>query len=517
MSKLAIAVLVNSKCTQDIVDAAVSTWMKRAEALQVCVVLYYDKLGGIHVSKQSKRISSVCVNAFNQASMSNSVQVFYPAVHLLSNYPAEFYCFIQMDTYVSIDQLLHVLQTQEPHTPIYIGTDSTSPVLQSIPIQFRASSVGCVISHSALSQLSLVFPMLVSDWYNMCKKDCKMASFQNTFEIGLKWMVQKICPSILVKSKHELIYQRSANEDSQEKCRSNFCMCGNVNADMMLQMWKYHSGDLEESSKTVPPIEIREESLSNNCVFVILRCVSKVEYANYWFRCYTSIRNFYPNVLIVIIDDYSIIQNEALDQSLLNTRVIASEYKGAGELLPYYYFQKFRWADTMIVLHDSMFMSRPFRDDECQLILQSKVKFLWKFTDHENDDVALIDSILVRLQKPDELRLLLPNHTKWCGCFGAASIVKWSIVEELEKQFCLWSILVKLVKTRNDRMALERVIAIALFSILKGELINDNCALFGEILEFPFNWVLKPDDTALIQTVLQFKQVYPIIKTWIGR
>jgi SAM-dependent methyltransferase len=119
-------------------------------------------------------------------------------------------------------------------------------------------------------------------------------------------------------------------------------------------------------------------------VFVITRAIQVEQHKELWYRCYRSIRQFYKNIKIVIIDDNSHLTDNR-DAETLNTLFIKSEFPRAGEILPYYYFLKQKWADKMIVLHDSMFLAREFTDIE----LNGSVKFLWHFSNHKWDDDQL--------------------------------------------------------------------------------------------------------------------------------
>jgi len=71
--------------------------------------------------------------------------------------------------------------------------------------------------------------------------------------------------------------------------------------------------------------------------FIILRHVISETTNRYWMLCYDCIRRYYPLHRIMIIDDnsnYEFVTNK----TVTNTVLIQSEYKGRGELLPYYYF-----------------------------------------------------------------------------------------------------------------------------------------------------------------------------------
>jgi len=91
--------------------------------------------------------------------------------------------------------------------------------------------------------------------------------------------------------------------------------------------------------------------------FIILRYVNSEETNKYWIESYVCIRSLYPDSMIIIIDDnsnYIFITKIPLK----NTRIIESEFKGAGELLPYIYFLKYRYFDTAVIIHDSVFIKK---------------------------------------------------------------------------------------------------------------------------------------------------------------
>lgn len=94
-------------------------------------------------------------------------------------------------------------------------------------------------------------------------------------------------------------------------------------------------------------------------VFVILTHVSKHEHNQIWQRCVESVKKYHPEAKIVIIADKCFIEADV--------QVIVSEFPGAGEILPYYYFAKFQWAKRMIVLHDSMFLQKRIEFDNSHI------------------------------------------------------------------------------------------------------------------------------------------------------
>ena len=241
-------------------------------------------------------------------------------------------------------------------------------------------------------------------------------------------------------------------------------------------------------------------------VFVILRCLRKEEDRALWRRAYASIRYYYQESPIVIIDDNSLLLDE-MDSRVLNATIIKSDYAGAGEVLPFYYFLKERWAGRMIFFHDSMFMKRPFTQEE----LEGKLKFFWHFSDHTTDDDAMIEQLLQFVPHGNELCTLNKQKYAWNGCFGLACVIDWSTAKALDDKYGFASLLVNFVKNRDDRMAYERVFGLIAFH--EQLVTKTNCSAFGSIHDYPGSWQADFD----WQIKNQKLYPYAVMKTWSGR
>ena len=256
---------------------------------------------------------------------------------------------------------------------------------------------------------------------------------------------------------------------------------------------------------------LADESLSvaktndESLVFVILTHISSPQHETLYKKCYQSVREFYPDTPIVIIDDNS--TSPLSDGELTNTMIIRSEYPGAGELLPYYYFVNCKWADKMVFLHDSMFLKRAFSEDE----LKEPIKFHWHFVDGRKDNLRLTDLFLGKLPYGPEL-IEFNKTLNWYGCFGVTAIIHLKVLEQIEEKYQFTHIFKDMIHTRKQRMALERVFGVLAFkeNLLKIE----NCSNYGTIHKYPHNFRKINDDQ--MNEVLE---TYPgaIIKSWFGR
>jgi hypothetical protein len=245
-------------------------------------------------------------------------------------------------------------------------------------------------------------------------------------------------------------------------------------------------------------------------IFVILRHIRNTRDNDLWISSYNSIRKYYTNK-IIIIDDNSAINT--VDGKLNNAEIIKSDFNGAGEILPYYYFLKYKWADRMIFLHDSMFINRPFRDSE----LEGDIKFHWQFDRNGVNDFRKISNYLSLLTNNIELQAFATDtDTKWFGCFGATSISSLSTIEYIEDEYKLFSNLVLSIRTRKDREAFERVLGIVLY--YEGIFNNNECSNFGDIFKYPESFESQNNNMETAVNILKQRGYdTAIIKVWRGR
>jgi hypothetical protein len=269
---------------------------------------------------------------------------------------------------------------------------------------------------------------------------------------------------------------------------------------------RYNFKRIETKSSPLATLLIHNDK---SYVFVILRNIQTAKDNDLWISSYNSIRKFYTNP-IVIIDDNSTINT--VNGRLTDTDVIKSEWRGAGEILPYYYFLQKKWADCMIFLHDSMFLHRPFQPSE----LEGGIRFHWHFNDEDRDDRKIL-SLLSLLNDSNHIRTSFSESDfQWKGCFGGASIIDLEVIEQLEQKYEFISKLISTIRTRNDRKAFERILGIvACYEKLIDSSTPSN---FGSILTYPkaFESQNNNIETAA-HIVSQANYNTSILKVWRGR
>ena len=244
--------------------------------------------------------------------------------------------------------------------------------------------------------------------------------------------------------------------------------------------------------------------MNNNKIgFIMLRNVNSSLQNLYWIKCYECIRRFYTHFQIVIIDDNSDYKYVKYNKKLKNTIIIKSEFKKRGELLPYYYFLKYKFFDIAVIIHDSIFLNKRIKFNTLNY------NFLWEFNHNSQQIQSFREDAENKLENminlyEDENLNKFYKLNEWKGCFGCMMAVNYNFLKAVNQKYNL-EILIPNIKHRFDRMLLERLIAI-LFQI---SIDKKKVSKFGDIHKY-CRWGIK------------FKQKdnfthLPIIKVWSGR
>ena len=227
--------------------------------------------------------------------------------------------------------------------------------------------------------------------------------------------------------------------------------------------------------------------------FIILRHVNSEKTNLYWQLCYDSIRKFYPENDIIIIDDnsnYAYITNK----ELYKVKIIPSEYPGRGELLPYYYYLSNKLFDIAFIIHDSVFIQKHLD------LHVDKYKITWDF-DHTFDQIE-DEKRMIKLFKDDDLLKFYQNQSLWVGCFGGMTTITHNFLTQVNDKYDL-KLLLNIILTRQDRMCFERVIGCLL------QVEAPQTTRFGDIHKY-IPWGITYDDRH------RFPE-HPLLKIWSGR
>jgi hypothetical protein len=202
----------------------------------------------------------------------------------------------------------------------------------------------------------------------------------------------------------------------------------------------------------------------NTFGFIILRHVNNELTNKYWINCVNSIRQYYPENNILIIDDNSNYKYIS-EEPLYKTTIINSEYPKRGELLPYYYYLHNKLFDIAIIIHDSIIINK-YIDMSVE-----KYKFLWEF-EHDWDQIK-DETRMINIFNDVELKKFYENKNLWKGCFGGMSIITHDYLKFINSKYDINKLL-HCVLNRYNRCSFERVIACLLQKNEKKETLLGN-------------------------------------------
>jgi len=240
--------------------------------------------------------------------------------------------------------------------------------------------------------------------------------------------------------------------------------------------------------------------------FIIIRHVNSERTNLLWQECYKCIRKFYDNKIIIIDDASNTTYLTELD--MVNTEIIQSEFPKRAELLPYYYFLKYAWFDTAIILHDSVFIQAPIKFDKVN-------KFLWHFVSHDWDNMPGEQELIQKLSNSSDILNFYNKKDQWHGCFGVMSVITYNMIHDINLKYNFFK-LIGTITSRKQRMMLERIFA----AILSYEAAfnKEACSYFGNIQAYcnwGFNEGYKMEN--YIKDKADGKITLPIVKLWSGR
>ena len=253
----------------------------------------------------------------------------------------------------------------------------------------------------------------------------------------------------------------------------------------------------------------------NDFGFIITRHVNSEKTNKYWNTCVKCIRRLYPFKKIVIIDDYSDPIFLKADHDYNNVLTVYSEYRGRGELLPYYYYYKNRYFENAVILHDSVFFHKRFPFEKLQGV---EVLPLWHFNrDREDLDRMLNISNVLNYRYMIQKKITLNDNVlgmpyeKWYGCFGVQCYIRYSFLHLLMKKYELCKLL-NVVRCRKDRCCVERIFGI-LFASEYPRILKQK-SVWGDIFHYQ-HWGYSYEDYEKDVR----RKILPryVVKVWTGR
>lgn len=212
---------------------------------------------------------------------------------------------------------------------------------------------------------------------------------------------------------------------------------------------------------------------SLDLILFILRHVDSQETSMLWKSCFDSIRRFYPDTMIVILDNgsnLSFVDTLPPDQY---SSILSSELPNGRLFVPYYYYLTYYSEyKRAIILHDSTILQNKLSIDTI-----STIKYLWHFETHQYDVKHIGHSILSALTNTTELHRLYDSN-QWQGCLGCMSVITGSFLQNLQAKYSLLS-LQKTINSKEYACEFERIFSV-LCTYEEPDLYT-NASLFGDI------------------------------------
>lgn len=249
--------------------------------------------------------------------------------------------------------------------------------------------------------------------------------------------------------------------------------------------------------------------------FIITRHVNSEKTNRYWNHCIKLLRTFYPHRTIVIIDDNSNYNYIKADYDYKNITIIQSEFPGRGELLPYYYYLKFKFFKNAVIMHDSVFIHKRINFEKLNGL---QVLPLWYFNS-DKENVENTKRIAKHLKNNYVIENMISNNSlvmglktdKWYGCYGVQSYINLKFLERIEGKYKI-SNLLHSVKCRADRCCLERIFGSIFFT--ESSNLFAIKSLLGDIMKYQ-TWGYTYDEymsNLKKGTIPKF-----VVKVWTGR
>jgi hypothetical protein len=209
----------------------------------------------------------------------------------------------------------------------------------------------------------------------------------------------------------------------------------------------------------------------NEYGFIIIRNVNNESQNEYWIESYNSIRKFYPEVDILIVDNNSN-KTYLKNIDLYKCEIIESEYPESRHLSAYYYHNKLKKFNKAIIIHDSVFVNNFYDFSNIK-----NIKFLWHFETHlydvYGDEMYLIDNL-----KNNEIIKNTYLKKQWNGCLGNMSIISHSFLNMLNEKYNFLN-LKTIIKNNAHQCAMERIFPVLCY--IEDEEINKVSSVFGDI------------------------------------
>jgi hypothetical protein len=251
--------------------------------------------------------------------------------------------------------------------------------------------------------------------------------------------------------------------------------------------------------------------------FIIIRHVNSEKTNKYWNHNVKLLRTLYPLKKIVIIDDNSNYDYVKSEFDYNNLELVQSEFPGRGELLPYYYYLKYKFFANALIIHDSVFLHRRINFEKLNGINVIPLWFFYSDTENIENTKRIVRylknnmNIYNKITNSKEFTLLKMRTDEWFGCFGVQSYINLKFLQAIQEKYDIMN-LIHPVRCRADRCCLERIFG-AIFFTENSKIIKTK-SMFGNIMTYQ-KWGYSFDD--YMDDLKKGNLPRSVIKVWTGR
>lgn len=224
--------------------------------------------------------------------------------------------------------------------------------------------------------------------------------------------------------------------------------------------------------------------------------------------CIKSIRKFYPNNKIIIINDFSLIDISKPFTNDLNVNIVMSTQKGAADISTYEYFYNNKLFDIAVIMQDSMFFENKVetldqiekvlplwhatnhrREWDTTIVPKTQIADMFKneITTHSEHIITHIKKILGDTEFTKYALNLYKQKERWSVTFGPSVIISHNFLTELQEKTNILSLFTQLYTNWQRRIA-ESVFSLGIHYLL-GDKTNENSlnGLYYDGIRHPSN------------------------------
>jgi hypothetical protein len=208
--------------------------------------------------------------------------------------------------------------------------------------------------------------------------------------------------------------------------------------------------------------------------FIIPICIRNDIHFNQLKRCINSIRNFYENIKIILIDDSNIEYTKQIEDYIkMDNNIVIKEslIKGSADQQVFKVLLETELFEKAVFIQDSMILNQKLEG-----INDIDIKFIWHFTNHrihwdiikepdtkyniQNNIKSHTDLIMHNLLRDynDNNKFQnyavnkLKNKNEWCGCFGSLCIIDKKTLKFLNNNISFIDKFINYTSNRDRRV-----------------------------------------------------------------